>query len=122
MNHVNTNIINSKNITYKLHYLKYKSLLGISLGIQKYTGWAKWENRGSYGYDIIEILAKDYEHLFKSITFAITTFLMLLRISGVGFVCLEYQQKHGRLHQGFDYIVYLRYFIDFDCIDVVLNV
>ena len=36
-------------------------------------------------------------------------------------VCLEFPSEHDRLHQGLDYIGYLRYFIDFNCIRVVLK-
>ena len=47
---------------------------------------------------------------------------MLFYISGEVLVCLEYSSKNGMLHQGLDYIVYLWYCIDFDCITVVLKV
>ena len=47
---------------------------------------------------------------------------MLLCISGEVLMCLEYPSKHDKLHQGLDYIVHLWYWIDFDCISVVLKV
>ena len=37
-------------------------------------------------------------------------------------VCLEYPSKHGKLHQGLHYIVYLWYCNDFNCITEVLKV
>ena len=37
-------------------------------------------------------------------------------------ICFEYPSKHGRLHQGLHYIVYLWYCIDFDNIAIVLKV
>ena len=43
---------------------------------------------------------------------------MLLCINGG---VLNSPNKHSRLHQDLDYIVYLRYCIDFDCITVVLK-
>ena len=46
---------------------------------------------------------------------------MLLWISGGVLVCLKYQSKQNRLHQSLDYIVYLWYCIDFDCITAVLK-
>ena len=46
---------------------------------------------------------------------------MLLHIRSAVLKCLEYPNKHGWLHQGLDYIVYLRYCIDFDSITVFAN-
>ena len=43
---------------------------------------------------------------------------MLLYNSGMVLVCPESLSKHGTLHQGLDYIPYLRYCIDFDCMTV----
>ena len=54
--------------------------------------------------------------------YIITIVLMLLCVSGEVLVCLEYPHKHGKLHQGLDYIVYLLYCIDFDCVIVFLKV
>ena len=47
---------------------------------------------------------------------------MLLCISDKVFVCSEYPSKHVKLHRSLDYIVYLRYCIEFNCIAVVLKV
>ena len=47
---------------------------------------------------------------------------MLLCICDMVLVHLKYPSKHGKLHQGLDYIVYLQYFINFDCITVVVKV
>ena len=45
---------------------------------------------------------------------------MLLCISDGLLACLRYPNKDSRLHQGRDYITYLQYCIDFDCITVAL--
>ena len=42
-------------------------------------------------------------------------------ISGGALVFLEYSNKHGKLHEGLDYIVYLQYWSNLDCITVVLK-
>ena len=55
-------------------------------------------------------------------TYVIIISSMLWFISGGVLVCLEYPNIHSKLHQGLDYIVYLWYCIDFDCITVVLKV
>ncbi len=39
-----------------------------------------------------------------------------------GFSLLLYSSKHGRQHQCQDSIVYLRYYIDFDCMTEVLKI
>ena len=41
---------------------------------------------------------------------------MLLCISGGVLLSLEYPSKHSGLHQGLDYLVHLRYYINFDYI------
>ena len=46
---------------------------------------------------------------------------MLLCINGEFFSTFQYLSKYGGLHQDLDYIVYLQYWIDFDCIKVVLE-
>ena len=43
-------------------------------------------------------------------------------MSGEVLVCLEYLSKHSRLPKGLDYIIHLWYWIDFDCIEVILKV
>ena len=54
---------------------------------------------------------------------------MLLCISGLVLVCLEYPSKHDKLHQGLDYIVlftalllFSLYYSSFESIDKYLNV
>ena len=47
---------------------------------------------------------------------------MLLCISGGFLSRLEYSSEHGKQHQDQDYIIDFRYYIDFNCITVVLNV
>ena len=47
---------------------------------------------------------------------------MLLFIIFRVLVCLEYPSKHGMLDRYVDYIVYLWYCIDFECITVVFKV
>ena len=34
---------------------------------------------------------------------------------------MEHPSKHGELHQGLDYIIYLRYCINFNCVPVILK-
>ena len=46
---------------------------------------------------------------------------MLLCINREVLKCLEYPSKHAKLHKGVDYIVYLRYCIDFNSIVVEGN-
>ena len=46
---------------------------------------------------------------------------MVLWMNSRDLVCLEYADKHGRLHQRLNYIVYIWYCIDFDCIIVALQ-
>ena len=43
-------------------------------------------------------------------------------INGWVLVYLKYRSKHGKLHQGLDYIPYLQYCINVDCTTVVLKV
>ena len=52
----------------------------------------------------------------------VTISSMLLYISSKVLACLEYLSKHSKLHEGLDYMVYLRHEVDFDCITVVLKV
>ena len=47
---------------------------------------------------------------------------MLYCVSDEVLSFLEHQGKHDMLHQGLDYIVYLRYCIDFDLIKVYLKI
>ena len=47
---------------------------------------------------------------------------MLLCICVGVLACVESPSKQGKLHEGLDYIVYLRYSIEFDCITVILKV
>ena len=47
---------------------------------------------------------------------------ILLYISGDVLLCLEYQSKHTKLHQGLDIVYYLWFCIDFDYITLVLKV
>ena len=56
------------------------------------------------------------------ITYEFIILLMLLFNSSGVLVCLEYPDKHDKLHQGLEYIVYLRYCIDSNYITVVFKV
>ena len=47
---------------------------------------------------------------------------MLSCMSGETSIYLEYPNKHGRLHEGLNNIVYLWYCIYFDSITVILKV
>ena len=50
----------------------------------------------------------------QSITYVFIISPMLLCISCRSLICLEHSSKHDKLHQGLDYIAYLRYGIDFE--------
>ena len=58
----------------------------------------------------------------QSITYIIIILSMPSCICGGVLGCLENQSKHSKLHQGLNYIVYLLYYIDYDCITVFWKV